>query len=568
MNQALTLAQALQAGMAHFQSGRLAQAETIFRQILAVDPTNVAALDLMGCIAHQQGHYQAALGYFDQALQNNPKDPYVHFNRSVCLEDQEKWEEAEAAYRRVIALRPDHAKAHNKLGLLLQRRGELKKAEASYRRAITLSPDADGAHNNLGSVLQELGRLGEAEACYVKALSLNPRNALAHNNLGVVLQRQGKLVEALASYRRALDINPDYADAYNNRGSALQDLARPEEAVVCYRKALQLNPDFARARWNLATALLLSGDFADGLALYENRFEGADKRENTRALRTLAALSAKPRWQGEDLRGRTIFVWHEQGLGDDIMMLRYLPMLKEKGAGDIIVSCRSALTRILQTFPVVTQVIAEDSLPPLDSFDCHCPRMSLPYVFGTRLETIPREIPYIAVPQDMTENWARRLADIDGLKVGLVWAGSKTQKKDSLRSIPPQGLLPLMAVSGVQFISLQQGGEAPPLTTGDKPLIDRMAECQDLLETAALAQQLDLVISVDTAVAHLAGALGKPVWLLNRFESEWRWMLDREDSPWYPTMRIFRQPALHDWDSVITRVAGELRALLAGQKSG
>ena len=588
-NQPLTIPQAVQVGLEHFQAGRLSEAEAIFRQILAVDPDNAAALQLLGCIAHETGRHDQAFAFFSQAIQGNPADPFLHFNLGVSLEEQGKAHEAMVCYRKALelnpnyaeaynnmgtvlhaqgkpsdavsyyhkalALSPNDARAHNNLGMALQQIGKLDESLACYRKALEINPNYAEAHNNLGSVFHELGKATEALTCYREALALSPNYAQAHNNLGVVLQKLGNVEEALSCYRRALELKPDYADAYNNLGSAFQDLAKPAEAVTSYRKALQLKPDYPGAQWNLSTALLLCGDLAKGLALYEKRFDGAAKSEVAVSRKMLETLSAKARWQGDKLQGRTLLIWTEQGLGDSLMMLRYLPLLEEKGAGKLYVACPSGLARIFRNMPCVDQVIS-DGLPALESFDCHCPMMSLPYLFDTRLETIPNTVPYITVPPDMMGKWASRLKSMMGLKVGLSWAGSRTQRKDALRSISPQRLAPLLATPGVQFISLQKGESCESVTNW-------MAECGDFLDTAALMQQLDLIISVDTSVAHLAGALGKPVWLLNRFESEWRWLMDREDSPWYPTMRIFRQPALYDWDSVIKRVAEALVHLAA-----
>lgn len=449
-NQPVNPAQAIQTGMEHLQAGRLPQAEAIFRQMLAADDTNHLVLGLLGCIAHKTGKHKQALGYFNQALQHNSKDPFLHFN------------------------------------------------------------------------------------------------------LGIALAEQGRLEEALAH-------NPRYAEAHNILGSVFQEQSDVNQALQHFRRALQLDPRYAKAQWNLSLLLLLQGDLAEGLAHYEKRFEGLNSNEVMKARSTLARLTAIPRWQGEDLQGKRLLIWTEQGLGDSLMMLRYLPLLKNKGAGNILVACQPALTRIMQTLPTINQVI-DDGTIPYDDVDSHCPIMSLPYLFGTRLDTIPNAVPYISVPPAMSEKWTQRLAPFDGLKVGLVWAGSKPQKKDSLRSIPFQDLAPVLAVPGVRFVSLQKNS-----TEKHDGLLDWMGECHDFLDTAALVQQLDLVISVDTAVAHLAGALARPVWLLNRFESEWRWLLEREDSPWYPTMRIFRQPVLHDWGSVIERVAEELKQTVDGK---
>jgi len=469
-------------------------------------------------------------------------------------------DQAVSCYRKAVALTPDYAEAHNNLGSALRELGKPAESEACVRRALQLKPDYAEAHNNLGCALRDLNRPEEALTCYAKALQLNPAYAEALTNQGNTLRGLGRLEEAQACHHQALALEPDNAVAHTNLGVTLQDQGKYDEALACFRKALELEPDIAATHWNLALVLLLRGELSEGLARYEKRFSGGDNSEFVTAHETLSKLSVKPRWQEENLQGKTLLLWTEQGLGDNLMMLRYLPLLKEKGAGKILMSCQPALTRIMQNIPAVDRVIGNGTPLPLDDFDCHCPMMSLPYVFGTRLETIPNTVPYLHVPPAMAAKWSQRLATIKDMKVGLVWAGSKTQKKDFLRSIPFKDLASVLAVPGVQFISLQKGE-----TENHGALLDWMAECEDFLDTAALVQQLDLVISVDTAVAHLAGALGRPVWLLNRFESEWRWMLEREDSPWYPTLRIFRQPALHDWGSVIQRVAEELKKTVAGK---
>jgi Flp pilus assembly protein TadD len=627
IDQPLSLDQVLHIGMEHFQAGRVLEAEEIFRRILEKDPTHVIALDIMGCIAHHTGKYANALAFFRRALQQHPDDPYVHFNMGVSLEEQGKWIEAQTCFRQVVAIRPGHAKAYYKLGGVLHRLGKMEEAANQYRKALALQPDNAAAQNNLGVALHRLVRMEEAEACYRKALALVPDYAEALNNLGSVLRDGNESREAARCFRKALQIKPDYAEAHNNLGCALNSLDRPgealdcfhkalelrpayaealsnlgntlrargnidealaclhralalepgnavahtnlgatlhdlgkyDEALACFRKALELEPDIAATHWNLALTLLLRGELGTGFELYEKRFEGTKENNGlATAHETLAKLSVKPRWQGEDLQGKTLLVWTEQGLGDSLMMLRYLPLLKQKGAGNILISCQDPVARIMQSLPAVDLVIGNGMPFPLTAFDCHCPMMSLPYLFGTSLETIPSSVPYIHVPPEMNIEWAQRLAAIKELKVGLVWAGSKSQKKDFLRSIPLQRFAPLFTIAGARFINLQKDA-----AVDHDLLLDWMEECTDLLDTAALVQQLDLVISVDTAVAHLAGALAKPVWLLNRYESEWRWLLRREDTPWYPTMRIFRQPALHDWDSVIARIAAELAKWIA-----
>jgi tetratricopeptide (TPR) repeat protein len=550
----LAPAQVLQHGIDLFQADRLAEAEALFRHVLAAEPTNAVALDMLGCIAHRTGRHQDALEFFHRALQRDPDDPFVHFNLGAALEEQGRQQEAAACYRRVLALRPAHLKAWNKLGSLLLAMGDLTGAAGHYRHALVIHADRPVLHHNLGVALHRLGRADEAADCLRRALQLAPGYLDALIHLGHLLRERGGNEEALHCFRRALALDPANASLHAVTGATLASLARYDEALASFRRALAMAPGLAAAHWNLALILLLCGELAEGLAHYEYRFEGAEEYRQALGHDVPEKLAAKPRWRGETLQGRSLLVWTEQGLGDSLMMMRYLPRLKERGAGRILVACQPALARVMQTLPAVSRAIGHGTPFDLDGIDLHCSMMSLPHLFGTRLETIPRAVPYLHVPPAMAGKWRDRLTALPGKKVGLAWAGSRTQRKDALRSIPFERLAPLLAVPGVQWISLQKERRA-----AHPALLDWMTECEDFLDTAALIQQLDLVISVDTAVVHLAGALAKPVWLLNRHESEWRWLLAREDSPWYPTLRIFRQPVPHDWDSVIAEAATALR---------
>lgn len=464
--------------------------------------------------------------------------------------------EAEAVFRAILDHHPALAEAHRHLGIALANQGRWPEALAQFQRAVVLAPDEVDAHNALGNAQLALGRHEAAVAAYRRALQIDPACAKAHGNLGIALHVLGRLEEAAASCRRAAAIDPTSADTYNNLGNVLLDSGVPEEAARCLEAALQRRPGFAMAEQNLATVMLLRGEIERGFALYERRL-AAEELGLAHLLRHYCTrLPGTPLWEGDALGGRRLLVWDEQGLGDVIMMLRYLPLLKARGAGEITVSCRPELHRLVAALPSVDRVTRPDAVAQ-EAVDCHCSIMSLPHRLGTRRETIPAEVPYLHVPPATAARWVQRLAAVDGFKVGLAWAGSPAQNRSALRNVALSRLALLLAVPGARFVSLQKG--ALPATG----LLDWMGECDDLLETAALVQQLDLVISVDTAVAHLAAALGKPVWLLNRYGSEWRWMLDRPDSPWYPTLRLFRQPAQYDWDSVIRELAAALQAVIA-----
>lgn len=449
---------------------------------------------------------------------------------------------------------------HRKQGNAFLAAGDLVAAEACYRKAVAADASSAGAHVALGFVLHEQGRLEDARRALEKALSIDPREADGHYLLGRISWRQNRAEDALREFDRAIEINPDFAEALYSRGVALRTARRLDEALRDFDRALALRPDFPECRFNKSLVLLARGDFAEGFELFESRIGLRATKQHSDWLARLSAHPEKPRWRGESLAGRRILVWMEEGLGDCLMTMRYLPKLAEKGAAKIVVLADRALRRLLQALPLAIEATADADALSLGAFDVHCPMMSLPYAFGTRSDTIPGAVPYLSVPREMRETWSVRLAGLNAPRVGLAWSGNKNYGRDALRSLPFAQLAPLAKIPGVAFVSLQKGEAARELGPKNWPILDRMNECADFLDTAALIENLDLVISVDTSVAHLAGALARPVWLLNRFESEWRWRLAREDSPWYPSMRIFNQPAPGDWESVVARVALELSA--------
>jgi len=460
---------------------------------------------------------------------------------------------AAALTREAVRARPDFTVAYNTLSVALRRSGLAQEAEASCREALRLDPDYAEAHNNRGAALRELGDFAGAEACCRAALRLEPDYAEARNNLGAVLAQLGRLEEAEGCWREALRLNPQYAAAHNNLGSVLASLRRPREALAHFARALAISPDYVGAHCNLAVAHLLLGDFENGWREDEWRW--------------LAPVHprrfAQPLWTGEEIGKRVLFLHNEQGFGDTIQFCRYAPLAAAKGR--VILAIPRQLGRLLSSLHGVERVIVEgDQLP---DFDLHCPLLSLPRAFGTRLETIPASVPYLAAPAGQVTAWRQRLAELPGLRVGLAWASNPHSSQTAAaamdrrrKSMALDQFARLAGVQGVSFVSLQKG-EAAGQTLAPPPglaIRDWTTELEDFADTAALIEALDLVISVDTAVAHLAGALAKPVWLLNRFDACWRWLLDRDDSPWYPSLRQFRQSAPGDWDSVIARAAREL----------
>jgi len=610
------------------QAGRLDDAEARYRQVLARVPGQPDALHFLGLAAHQRGRHEEAVTLMDQALAQSPKYPACLSNRGNALLALGRVEEALAAFRAALKLKRDFPDAHRNLGNALLRTGAVDEAIASYRRALQLEPngpehhynmgractvagrhddalrsyrravtlrpdyadalfnlgnvqqlvgDAAGAldsyrqvtmlrpgdpaaWNNLGAQLELGDRPAEAIDCYRRALALRPGFAEAHNNLGNALLMLGHTREAIASYREAIAANPRWAAAHNNLGNALQAAGQPDEALAAHDAALSLDPDCADARWNKAVALLLKGDFAAGWPLFEARFD-LPRRPPA------APPGAGPAWRGEEpVAGRTILLHHEQGFGDTLQMLRYAPVLAARGAR-VVVLVPPPLLRVAATAPGVAAVTGQGN--DLPAFDLHCPFMSLPLALGTTLDSIPADVPYLAAPADDQAEWAARLGPRSRPRVGLVWSGSTVHRNDRHRSLPLATLAPLLALPA-EFHSLQTEYRERdlPLLAGNASLFDHAGELGDFAATAGLVGQLDLVITVDTAVAHLAGALGRPVWLLLPESGDYRWLLGRHDTPWYPTMRLYRQPAANDWDSVVVEVRAALGAWLEAATAG
>jgi hypothetical protein len=407
-------------------------------------------------------------------------------------------------------------------------------------------------HNNIAVALTAQGELEAAEAHLRKALSLKPDYPEAHNNLGNILRMKSRFMESKACYEKALALQPDYSEAQNNLGNVLKDCGLMGEAIAHYKKSIDVkdNPDYHH---NLALALLAKGRFEEGWREYERRWQ-------TKQLSTSFRQFTQPQWRGEPAEGKTLFIHCEQGFGDTLQFCRYAPLAKTRGL-KVILEVQAPLASLVASLQGIDQVVAHGQ--DLPDFDLQCSMLSLPFAFNTRLETIPADIPYLSIPAFAVKAWREKLPEAqDALRVGLVWAGNglgKTQDFraiDSQRSIAPELLAPLIAVPGVRFYSLQKTEPQAPNSFG---LIDFMDDCKNFADTAALIANLDLVISVDTAVVHLTGALGKPVWILNRFNSCWRWLQNRDDSPWYLTLRQFRQSTPGDWKDVIEQVRDELQ---------
>jgi Flp pilus assembly protein TadD len=479
-------------------------------------------------------------------------------NHGLLHHRASRFAEAEPHYRRAIALDPDFTEAWINLGLVLLRQGRPDEAMASHREALRLDPENADAHNNLGMAHYALGHIAEAENSFRAALRLSSAHACATLNLGAARQILNHVDEAEGLFRRALALGADQARVNSNLALTLLEQVRPEEAEQCCREVLAIQPDCKEARANLALALLTMSRLEEGWREYESRWE-------VEGMAAPASVLPEPRWTGQDLRGRTILLYAEQGFGDTLQFCRYVPMVAAAG-GRVVLVVPRALRRLLTTLDGVATLLSEED-DPLPAFDYYCPLLSLPFAFGTTMATIPAKTPYLRADPSA---WADFLAGLPGLKVGLVWAGqSRTAQPhavaiDKRRSMRLADMAPLLLVPGCSFVSLQLGPPAAQMEAlPPRAVLHHVAgRMQDWADTAALIAGLDLVIAVDTAVAHLAGALDKPVWMLNRFDSCWRWLLNRDDTPWYPSMLQFRQTSRGDWGGVIERVRGALELAL------
>lgn len=433
--------------------------------------------------------------------------------------------------------------------------GRLSEAEAIYRQILQAQPDHPGAHHLLGMIAYQVGKHDIAVEYVKQAIALNPAVAEFHNNLGTVYLDQDQVEAARPHFATALQLQPDYVEAHYNMGNLLRNEGKFEEAVAQYRQALRLKPDYAGAHWNLSLVLLLTGNFTEGWQEHEWRWAADVGRPWKRDF-------PQPLWDGTDISGRTILLHAEQGFGDALQFVRYVPLVAKRGAR-VVLECQPELKALFKSAKGVKVLVAKGE--PLPEFDVHAPLLSLPRIFGTTLETIPAPVSYLSVNSKLAAAWRDRMGGgSKTFKVGVAWSGNPTQGNNRNRSASLDLFAPLGQVGGVTFYSLQKGGAAQEAASPPKgmTLIDLTAELKDFADTAALLNNLDLVVTVDTAVAHLAGAMGKPVWTLLTFAPDWRWLLKRRDCPWYPTMQLFRQERPGDWAGTVARVAGALQDMV------
>ena len=538
--------------VAAYKNGDWTAARHLCRQILEKKPGDADALHLLGLIAAQSGEKENAVHLLRRALELKRGDPILHVNLANALAEIREYTQARGHYEQALALAPGYATAHVGLGHVLAELGQSGMAEENYKTAIDKNPHNADLHYNYANLLSDSGRWHEAVDHYEQAIALRPEFVEAFNNYGMALADLERYETAVAAYRRAIALDAEFADAHNNLGIALAATGNYAEAVSAYQKAIAIAPDYVDANWNLALCQLVLGDFARGWKGFEWRWKHPSFDKFWRDF-------PQPYWLGQqDLTGKTILLHSEQGLGDTLQFCRYARLLAARSAR-VIMEVQPSLAALLSGLEGAARVIPRGG--ELPAFDFHCSMMSLPLAFATDLNTIPADVPYLRSSTGVSATWKGRLGAKTKPRIGIVWSGNPAQSNDRNRSMLFSQILPLID-SSFEWISLQKG-----VRETDAALLKSRADIrhlgddlEDFADTAGLVDNLDLVISACTSVAHLAGAMGKPVWILLPYNADWRWLLDREDSPWYPDARLFRQPAIGDWAGVMVNVIAGLRA--------
>jgi len=575
-------------GIGHHQEGRLQKAQSIYQQILSLDPRHFDALHLQGVVAAQMQNLSLALDLIGKAIKINPNSAEAYFNNGNILKEFSRLEEAVENYKKAVDIKHDLVNAHFNLGITLHVLGRFNEAVICYENATTYKHNFHEAYNNCGNALIEIDRTDKALESFNKAISLNPKYAEAYNNRGNAYKKLGRMQEAIADYETAISIDIQYAEAYNNRGNVLfeqkdyrkaaknfeeaitiksdyadawynlgnsyKELADLEEAVDCYDRAITLKSNYATAYWNKSLALLLAGQFEMGFQLFEWRWK-LDSKTFTATQRNYE----KPLWLGkEDLSGRTLLIHAEQGLGDCIQFSRYSKLVTDLGA-NVILLVPKPIVGLLQSL-VGVDLVLEDESKELPTFDYHCPLMSLPLAFKTEINTVPVSTSYLSISKESLRSWNNFLGEKKKPRLGIVWSSVSDFKNDSDRSMKLEQFIKCIPQNKFEIYCLQK-----VIKPEDQETFNKSSEVNfhghklnDFLDTAGLASCMDLVVSTCTSVPHMTAALGIPTWILLNYVPDWRWLVKREDSPWYKSVKLYRQGETREWDEVLTNVRDDL----------
>jgi tetratricopeptide (TPR) repeat protein len=534
------------------QAGKLPEAVAACQQALLLRPKTAELHFRLGLLLRALNRRAEAMAAYRRCLEVDPAVAEAWINLGCFLEEEGNAVESLSCFERAVSAQPKLSVAHYFLGARLRKAGQIELAERSLVEALRLQSNSPEALNELGTLCSAQRRFREAEDLFRRALAVRPNFIEAHNNLGNALRQQNRPAESVAALARALELAPRHAEILNNLGTAEQSRNQLESAIGWFRRSIEVAPDHAEAHVNLGLCLLTLGHLRDGWPEYDHRW-----RSDLRALRRQFGV---PAWTGaESLRDRVILLHAEQGLGDSIQFLRYVPCVAALGA-KVILEIQPELRSLVAGCATVHHLCARgDPLPP---FDFHCPLLDLPRAFGTSIETVPSSVPYLNALPPVLERWQARLASLDRPRIGLVWSGNPKHKNDHNRSLPLELLLTALAGCRGSFVSLQKEPRSEDLARlrAEARITDLAGEMRDFHDTAAIVSQLDLVLTVDTSMAHLAGAVGCPTWVFLPYCPDWRWLLEREDSPWYPQMRLWRQESPGDWSAPLRRVREALLA--------
>jgi tetratricopeptide (TPR) repeat protein len=538
----------------YLRTGSHSQAEFALTEVLQSHPDNADAWCLLGMAQRAQGLTTQAEASFHAALRLRPDFVEARINLGNVFAGLEQWSAAVPHYRQALQLDPQHIDAHTNLGFALRGAGDFDSAVASYQAALRLHPDSSAAQAGLAAALAERDKASHPTPSEIPAASPPAGAAVELVKQGLKFASQENWSAAEDRYHQALKLEPDHFDALKCLAVALTDQGKLAEAKTVFERALAVHPEIPESHLGLAACYLQEEDYERGWREYEWRWQ----------VPGFGALPNLPRWQGESLSGKTLLLFGEQGFGDTLQFIRYAPRLKELAAR-VTLACQPALAPLMSRQPYLDKVGVLGGQMSRADCDLLLPLLSAPYVLGTTASTIPSAVPYLTADPALVAKWQQELSAIDGLKIGIAWQGSRGFPLDRWRSIPLAHFAPLARSPGVQLVSLQKGFGAEQVAAVDFHLIDLSPQLDEsagpFMDTAAVLSSLDLVVTSDTAIAHLAGALGVPVWVALQFSPNWRWLVDREDSPWYPTMRLFRQTAFGDWPSVFQRMADALPAL-------